>query len=124
MIELDEFTRGYLSCAIWSSNDADGNALDRDYDYSHLSPSALERAVTDCDAFQRVHGADIAGRESLAGHDFWLTRNGHGSGFWDGDWAEEVGTRLTDASHAFGECDLYVGDDGWLYFAGGVEVRS
>ena len=20
------------------------------------------------------------------GHDFWLTRNGHGAGFWDGDW--------------------------------------
>ena len=21
-----------------------------------------------------------------AGTDFWLTRNGHGAGFWDGDW--------------------------------------
>ena len=25
--------------------------------------------------------------EDLAGHDFWLTRNGHGTGFWDaGRW--------------------------------------
>lgn len=46
------------------------------------------------------------------GHDFWLTRNSHGAGFWDGDWPETEGKLLTDASHAFGECNLYVTDDG------------
>lgn len=24
----------------------------------------------------------------MAGHDLWLTRNGHGAGFWDGDWRD------------------------------------
>lgn len=48
-------------------------------------------------------------------HDFWLTRNRHGAGFWDGDYPEKVGARLTDAAHKFGECWLYVGDDGTLY---------
>jgi hypothetical protein len=50
-----------------------------------------------------------------AGHDFWLTRCGHGAGFWDGDWPEPYATMLTDAAKAFGEVDLYVGDDGMIY---------
>ena len=45
-----------------------------------------------------------------AGHDFWLTRNGHGAGFWDRGLGE-AGKKLTDAAHAFGECNLYLGDD-------------
>lgn len=61
---------------------------------------------------------------SQAGHDFWLTRNGHGTGFWDhylefsDDDREQVrtiGKLLTDASHKFGQCDLYAGDDGKIY---------
>ena len=48
------------------------------------------------------------------GHDFWLTRNRHGAGFWDRGLGD-VGDRLTKAAHAFGESDLYVGDDGNLY---------
>ena len=48
------------------------------------------------------------------GHDFWLTRNGHGAGFWDRGLGD-VGDRLTDIAHGFGECDLYAGDDGRVY---------
>ena len=49
------------------------------------------------------------------GHDLWLTQNRHGAGFWDGDWPEEIGERLTEISKKFGECHLYVGDDGKIY---------
>lgn len=49
---------------------------------------------------------------------FWLTRCGHGCGFWDGDWSEPAATILTDAAHAFGNVDLYVGDDGKIYAMG------
>jgi hypothetical protein len=51
----------------------------------------------------------------MGGHDFLLTRNGHGCGFWDGDWPEEAGERLTAAAEKCGEFNLYVGDDGLLY---------
>lgn len=37
-----------------------------------------------------------------AGHDFWLTRNGHGAGFGDGDWPEEAGEKLSEAARSFG----------------------
>ena len=49
-------------------------------------------------------------------HDFWLTRNGHGAGFWDGDYDDEVGTELTKIAHTFKELDCYVGDDGKIHF--------
>ncbi len=52
---------------------------------------------------------DVLGQ---AGHDFWLTRNGHGCGFWDGDWPEPQASLLTQASKAFGGVDPYVSDDG------------
>ena len=46
-------------------------------------------------------------------HDFWYTRNGHGTGFWDGDYEE--GHALTDIAHSFGEVYTYEGDDHLLY---------
>lgn len=35
--------------------------------------------------------------------DFYLTRNGHGAGFWDGDYPDEIGEKLTEMAHSFGE---------------------
>ncbi len=35
--------------------------------------------------------------------DFWLTRNRHGAGFWDGDYPDGIGERLSDIAHGFGE---------------------
>lgn len=47
------------------------------------------------------------------GHDFWLTRNGHGTGFWDRGLGA-VGTMLSCASEMFGSVDLYVDDGGYI----------
>lgn len=118
-MKLDAFTAAYLECALWSTNDDSdergGNPLDDNYTVNDIAPEALEEAIADCKAFQADHAADIDGNEEQAGHDFWLTRNGHGAGFWDGDWPREVGERLTEASKVYGGVDLYVGDDGLIY---------
>lgn len=72
----------------------------------------------DCLSFWRrfecyVEAADeTAGN---AGHDFWLTRNGHGAGFWDGDWPKPYAKILTDGAVAYGEFEVYLGDDGLIY---------
>ena len=50
------------------------------------------------------------GRWEVAGHDFWLSRNGHGAGFFDGDWPEN-GDKLQAAAEKYGQVDLQV-DDG------------
>lgn len=44
------------------------------------------------------------------GHDFALTRNGHGAGFWDRGYGA-VGDRLTEAAQAYGEHSVLT-DDG------------
>jgi hypothetical protein len=47
-------------------------------------------------------------------HDFWLTRNRHGAGFWDGDYGK-YGDQLTSIAKTFSEVDLYIGDDNLIY---------
>lgn len=48
-------------------------------------------------------------------HDWILTRNRCGAGFWDGDWEKEFGEKLTDLCHRQGEIELYLGDDQRIY---------
>ena len=48
--------------------------------------------------------------------DFWLTRNGHGAGFWDRGLGS-VGDELTKNAKPFGSVDAYVGDDGKVYLS-------
>ena len=50
------------------------------------------------------------------GHDIWLTRNGHGSGFFDHSFDEDFERPLMDAGRKLGIKTLYVGDDMKLYF--------
>jgi hypothetical protein len=113
--KLDAFTRAYVECALWSSTDDQERPLDDNYTLADLAPEALARMAEDCQLFQSENASDIANDAGRAGHDFWLTRNGHGAGFWDGNWPEVVGDRLTASAQGFGCCDLYVGDDGKIY---------
>lgn len=49
-----------------------------------------------------------------AAHDFILTRNHHGAGFWDGDWHAPWGDRLTELAHSFGQIESYLDDNDTL----------
>jgi hypothetical protein len=122
--ELDEFTKQYLNTALWSTNDntteSGGYPLDDNYSIEDCAPETIERAIADCTAFQTANAKLIAqsGRSDTdVAHDFWLTRNHHGAGFWDGDYPAPIGKALTAAAHIWGEIDLYVSDDGKLYFS-------
>lgn len=115
-----EFVRQYLGTALWSS----GDEFD-EYMIDDFAPEAVRRAVADCDAFlDSIDHVDLEaawlGRGDAfirAAHDFCLTRNRHGVGFWDGDWSEPAASILTEAAHRAGEVNIYVGDDGRLHFA-------
>lgn len=117
---MDAFTLQYLITALWSSTDEStpegGEPMDKNYDIKSFSPEALAKAEADCKAFQEQNADDLAQCDiGTAGHDFWLTRNGHGAGFWDGDYEKEMGQRLTKSSKTFGECNLYIGDDNQVH---------
>lgn len=117
-VELDSFTQSYLEAALRSSTDDDDRPFDEEHTTDDFSVEALQEAKRECEDFQEAHHEDLALAyeapnydEARAGHDFWLTRNRHGAGFWDRGLGD-VGRRLTDAAHAYGEVNLYVGDSG------------
>jgi hypothetical protein len=119
MEKLDTFTRQYLETALWSSTDCDESCtpLDKNYTIDDLSVSAVNCATVDCDQFREKAGSLLDGiDDSQAGHDFWLTRNRHGAGFWDRGLGE-VGEQLTKIAQQLGSVDLYVGDDGKIHEA-------
>jgi hypothetical protein len=113
--KLDLFTESYIETALWSSTDDSDRPLDDNFDETDIAKETLDQMIEDCKDFQQANWSDISGDLRRAGHDFWLTRNGHGAGFWDGDWPGEVGRRLTDNSKAYGSVTLYVGDDGKIH---------
>lgn len=89
--------------------------MDANYGPDDLAPEALASMREDCEAFAESEADDLADLSAAqAGHDFWLTRNRHGAGFWDRGLGDR-GDRLTKAAHVYGESDLYVGDDGKVY---------
>lgn len=116
-LNTDTILRHYIVCALWSSTDEDGEPLDGAYDASDIAPDTLATMKSDVEDFVSANQADLveSGQsEEQIGHDFWLTRNGHGAGFWDRGLGA-VGDRLTKACKVYNGVDLYVGDDGKIY---------
>lgn len=124
-MNIDQFTHAYMFAALWSSTDEKGEPLDANNSEIDIAPETAAKMRADCEAFIAANAADLEsyaeqlGNEQwspseLAGHDFWLTRCGHGSGFWDRGLGE-LGKRLSAAAHAYGSVDLYVGDDGKVH---------
>jgi hypothetical protein len=112
---LSACAQQYLETALWSSSDEDGHPLDDQFDVSDFAPEAIQQAEKDCLDFLSTNDVGDLDEEQV-GHNFWLTRNRHGAGFWDLGLGA-LGDRLTKAAHVYGECDVYLGDDGKLYLS-------
>jgi hypothetical protein len=126
--DLEDFFDSYVGAALWSSNDesdeSGGEPMDSNYGPEDIAEETEDKMVADCKKFLDKawpileEAPDEIGGEpriEMAGYHFWLTRNGHGAGFWDGRWPKEIGEKLTKLSKSFGEYNLYVGDDGVIY---------
>lgn len=123
-VDVAEFISGYIAAMLCGSNDwsdeSGGQPLDANYSDDDLTDDARDRCETECKAFlyrigYMIDDAQFTGNRhdggslaAYAGHDFWLTRCGHGAGFWDGDWSDPAGDVLTNAAKAFGELFPYV----------------
>lgn len=124
--DLETFTNAYIECALWSTTDesdeSGGEPLDSNFSVEDLSDTCRETMRADCAAFYRLFHKCWQHAEhygpAQAGHDFWLTRNGHGTGFWDRDHllggyaGYDAKTILTEAARGCGEVNLYVSDAG------------
>jgi hypothetical protein len=113
----------YLETALWASCDDDGNPLEDSFFLSDFLQAQSERETLS-DFLQHPTVLEIAKRDSWgsdqyerAACDFWLSRNRHGAGFWDGGfWTEDTGEILHDVAKTYGSCDVMIGDDGFLFF--------
>lgn len=113
-----DFTRGYIDAILWSSG------IDCE---DWLSDEFIEEAQNDCLAFIYENDTNLSrycehrnteGSPMFsAGHDFALTRNGHGAGFWDRlELPKEIRDELTESSKSFGEAWPYIDDNGMIDF--------
>jgi hypothetical protein len=110
----------YTETALWSETDDNGEPLDDNYDESDIDAHSRQRMATDMRTFiascELERPGVFTGMDpGQVGHDFWLTRNRHGAGFWDRGLGA-VGSWLTEQSHDHGEAHLTVTDDGTLYY--------
>ena len=96
------FIDAYIE-AIYFTDTGEWDQPDLDCD---LDPDFLGESISDCLAFLN-HNICYLSDDQLeqAGHDFWLTRNGHGTGFWDRKdfYKDYLAKRFTDWSQRFGE---------------------
>ena len=121
-VNLDDVLESYMTTALWSSNTDEGDAYDEYYTTEDFIECAREEMRIDCKDFLAsmvMEGllellphdyaqGDLSGQ---IGHDFWLTRNGHGVGFWDRGLGE-IGDRLTKLAQEWGTSDVYTDYDG------------
>lgn len=138
--EFNQVTDHYLVAALWTSEE-DGDDSDDESPYRldgsqsiyDFAPEARARAQADLTKFltdsrllldqARSTGyGEASGDESgflgQVGHDFWLTRNHHGVGFWDRPELDQdgLGRKLSAAATRLGEVTIEAGDDGMVYF--------
>jgi hypothetical protein len=142
---LTPFVQGYIEAAFWLEHNerygfeewdseeamesvqegTTSGSIPMDTSYGDMTEETLRKVIADCDKFTE-YAADLLEiaydregyDEAKAGHDFWLTRNGHGSGFWCRDplEADGLGDRLSKRARKQGESDMYLGDDRMVYF--------
>jgi hypothetical protein len=105
---MKNFIAGYIACLLWLLTDENGGEI-RDAYADHISPESMDKIRRECADFYNANRETLergGWSDEQAGHDFYLTRNRHGAGFWDREWNDEtrsVRTRLTDNAHAYGE---------------------
>jgi len=135
---VEDVVTGYIGTLLWSEScngtaplhvcdhlsrqgdeaaDCDTSLDSLGYAENDLAGEAYDSIREDVADFVCANWADLYGSDmdaGQAGHDFLLTRNHHGAGFWDRGLGER-GDRLTANAHPYGATDAYVGDDELVY---------
>ncbi len=140
ILDIDAVLKSYMDSALWASVNMDTErSLDADYGPGDIAPETKTEMMADIVRFlnsldiddiegylygehytsgignrRMVHSEFEPQSENRLGFDLFLTRNGHGAGFWDRGLGI-IGKRFTEAAKDLGEIYLYVGDDGKIY---------
>ena len=109
-----EFRKGYIDALLWSSvnNDAEEEQYFDELanGYEDFDVESQERIDKDCKDFLEK-ALKFIPEDSFeqAGHDFALTRNDHGAGFWDreDEYGQDAAEKLNILATSFGEVYLF-----------------
>lgn len=119
-MKLEQFTQAYIE-ALYFTDTGDIDQPSRDCD---LAPETLLDIAAECRSFWRRYGRYIESKPCKqaflnpvvqAGHDFHMTRNGHGVGFWEDEWPKPYRDLLTAGAQGYGPFEVYQGDDELIY---------
>jgi hypothetical protein len=115
MSDIRTFIQHYIASLLFYGQEEDEKMM-----VDELAPETLEEISRECQDFLANNGDLVRQAEAFYGfeqiaHELYLTRNGHGCGFWDGDLPEVLGEKLTAIAKELGEQSPYYGDDGKIY---------
>ena len=120
--ELEPLIAAYVDTLLWTELTLQNkDRLDETFESAgytryDIEPETMAGIIKDCEHFKRFNWADLdCDNYAGGGMDFALTRNGHGAGFWDRGYPEDVAQRLTQYAKEEGPYNLYLGDDGLIY---------
>lgn len=114
MTHLDDFLRGYVVAMLWANAyDTETGEPIEDMTYAYHTPgnwwTDTPVELDDAIAFYNNESPRLweTGQRDFSqhGHDFALTRNHHGAGFWDRGYGA-LGDTLTAAAYAYGESSV------------------
>lgn len=135
LTEVNPTLAALAEVVLFVESDDSGLSLDLSYDVSDFDEESLNKLYSDYQQFLSVAESKITEKigdewdciddfydivhpaENQTEYDYVGQRQRCGAGFWDGDWNELVSDILTDAAHAQGEFDVYVGDDQKVYLS-------
>lgn len=121
---LDRMVDAYLEAADWTDTEMVVETLREEGvtvpDVVGWHDDAIHAAEEACRDFLELSAEGVVQAcledggwsPEQAGHDLWLTRNGHGAGFWDR--GREHGDRLSSWAHSMGSSDVWIDADGWM----------
>lgn len=110
MKDITKILTAYLVCALWTEEKFDGRTIE---DIGASTKTTATKEITEfvTKAGDLLNDID----EEQIGHDFWLTRNHHGAGFFDRGLGE-VGDKLTTIAQTFKTLDLWESECDVIYF--------
>ena len=117
---IDDIVDDYIETMFFTSEPDEGIELDSD-DLSEddLSEDDLKEIKNDIEYFVKIANQydDLDGlKPEQIGGNFWYSRNGHGTGFFDRDYLEDdIKDSLQKISELMGEATLYIDVDSLEY---------
>lgn len=112
--DYNDILNSYLETALWADAE-EGDEEMKSKTIHDFDPQSKAEALNDIKAFVKIAGEQAPEElrtysDEQLGHNLWLSRNGHGAGFFD-----DNNDKLQDIARNMKEKYIYIGDDKGLY---------